>query len=232
MLSSHRACWSLATLGCLLIFAPGCERGLILRGDVGLELNHAPPVAGGCGPQGCHGQGGAPHGPPGFAQGPTWPAKPYRHPRFHALPIGPVFDPQFMPAAYTEATPPERGSGTRQPRPEPRLAPPAPQSELWMEPPEDPTYELPEPESTSYREPVGDVAPAGGPEMRHSGYSNDRSARAIRNSPTPDSGRWTRPQHLPPRHSSGSRSMRSAPHRSPAWTPNRDGSPLHVYRSR
>jgi len=226
---THRAYWSLAAILSLLISALGCERGIIVRGDMGLEFNHAPPVAGACGPQGCQGQGGY-HGPSGFAQGPRWPAKPYRHPRFHALPIGPVFDPQVMPAAYIDPRPQPMGSGTRQQEPRPHLASPQPPSELWIEPPEDTTYELPEPESSSYREPVEQFVPVDGPELQNSSYQQGRTAMAVRPSTSPESSRWTRPQRLRPQRSRVSRPTRTAPNRYPAWTPSRHGTSQRSYR--
>ncbi len=247
---TQRACWSLVTVLSLTIAGFGCERGIILRGDMGLEINHAPPVAGRCASPGCSGHGGG-FGSLGFARGPMWPAKPYRHPKFHALPIGPVFDPQVMPAAYTEEMPRQmgpkmqhqgpavghhgsgtrhQGSGTRQPVPEPPMGPPPPQGEMWIEPPEESTYELPEPETTSYRGPNQERGPIDRSQLQESHYQRDRVATAVQTSTAPDSGRWTRPQRLKPRYTGESRRIESRSNRHPVWSPSRHQTSQRSYR--
>lgn len=224
---THRAYWSvIATLG-LLIFAPGCERGIIVRGDVGLELNHAPPVCGGgCGPHGCasqggghgHGHGGGFPGIPGFAKGPTWPAEPYRHPRFHALPLGPIFDPRIEPAAFYDQAPTPAAQRAQEPYWEPHVAPPpTPKQEMWIDPPNDGNYELPVPDMTSTEDGGAYTGEEQGPEFQHSGYEEMPPAAAQPRVPNSDG--WTRPRMHSQRSAYPPRRLQRPPHQYPSSYP-------------
>ncbi len=206
MPTRFRKSWSFMTALGLLVLASGCERGIILRGDVGLELNHAPPVPGPCGPHGCSSHGGGHHGHLGFAKGPTWKAQPYRHPRFHALPIGPVFDPQVQQAAFVEEIGPGVGSGSRQPYQQPHMAPPQPQSEMWIDPPEDTTYELPEP----------DVSHNQGPRLQAAGFEEE-PPRVDTRSTSRGNVRWTRPRTRARQPSAPPRRMYPSQRRAPYY---------------
>lgn len=205
----------------VLAFAPGCERGIILRGDVGLELNHAPPVPGPCGHHGCSSHGGGHHGHHGFAKGPTWKAQPYRHPKFHALPIGPVFDPQVQQAAFVEQIGPEMGSSSRQPYQQPQVAPQRPESEMWIDPPEDPTYELPEPEMSSSRDSNERIEDVQGPQLQASGYHEEPPTTITRASTSSDGVRWTRPRTQVRQPSPAPGRFYPAQQRTHHWSPTR-----------
>lgn len=221
MPTKNRISWSMVTVLAALVSAPGCERGIILRGDVGLELNHAPPVPGPCGPHGCASHGGGHHGHSGYAKGPTWKAQPYRHPRFHALPIGPVFDPQVQQAEFVEEIGPGMSSGPGQPYQQPHVAPPRPESDMWIEPPEDTTYELPEPGASSSRDPHKRIETAQGPHLQGSGYEEDPPTVVTRTSASSDSVRWTRPRTRRQQPSPPPRRFYPPQQRSQSWQPHR-----------
>lgn len=235
---THRACWSwFAALG-LLIAAPGCERGIIVRGDVGLELNHAPPVCSGCGSPGCtkhggggHGHGGGFPGMPGFAKGPSWPAEPYRHPAFHALPLGPIFDPRIEPAAFYDQSPSPAAQQSREPYWEPHVAPPRPpQQELWVDPPSDSTYELPVPDMTSNGGPGEGPDTVEGPEFEHSGYDEQPPLADARSAGQQNSGQWTRPSRRSPQPYPAPRRLHRPPNHNPARYPTNYRAPGPSYR--
>ena len=173
----------------------GCYPGLIFHGDWSLGVRHA--AHHGC-EEGCHHAG---HG-----VGPSWAAKPYRHPKFHALPVGPVFDPHVLPAGWhdhgSNPTPAPHGSGTRGGQYG------GPPGDIWIEPP----AAAPRPQPPSYELPVPSPAEADSPEFADPAGWTERpgSGHPTRLSPPPPRRHYPRP--VPDR--------RMQRHR-PTWRPYR-----------
>lgn len=121
----------------------GCRKGVILRGDWALELNRTAHLATGrtfqhgdqCQDGSCG--GGAGGGP---VDDGSWPAVPFRHPRFHPVPLAPVYGEYLTPQQVQQA-----------PQAVPARAPaPMPPLDIYIDPAPQPA-ELPAPRG--YKEP-------------------------------------------------------------------------------